>query len=182
MRYRVKAFDKSKQGGASISQIDIEARSADEAAAAVVAKGFAPLSITAAAPWGAALLQPRFTHASALLFCQELLALLDAGMGLTEALDILQGKARDPLARQVLSSVNERVREGRTFSEALEQAQSGAAQPPFPTLLVATIRSAERTGQLPQALRRYLAYQGELTAVRDKVVTACEDSRSNSNS
>ena len=84
MRYSVKTFDKSKQGAASIARIDIEAHSAEEAAGAVAARGLAPLSVAAASPWAGALLQPRFTHAAALLFCQELLALLDAGMGLTE--------------------------------------------------------------------------------------------------
>lgn len=172
MRFKVKAYATTQNGAASVLQLEVEATSAQAAARQVSEQGHAVLSVQAlgfSLSWGAA----RFTQSAALLFCQELLALLEAGMGLMEALDILCQKARDPIVRQVLFSVQERVREGRTFSEALEATPSIAGRPPFSTLLVATVRSAEQTGQISQALKRYVAYQGELTAVRDKVVAAC---------
>ncbi|WP_310614499.1 type II secretion system F family protein [Limnohabitans sp.] len=172
MRFKVKAYGTSQNGAASVLQLEVEATSAQAAARQVSEQGHAVLSVRAqglSLSWGAA----GFTQSAALLFCQELLALLEAGMGLMESLDILCQKARDPIVRQVLLSVQERVREGRTFSEALETTPSIAGRPPFSTLLVATVRSAEQTGQISQALKRYVAYQGELTAVRDKVVAAC---------
>lgn len=172
MRFKVKAYGTTQHGVASVLQLEVEATSAQAAARQVSEQGYAVLSVQAqgfSLSWGAA----RFTQGAALLFCQELLALLEAGMGLMESLDILCQKARDPIVRQVLLSVQERVREGRTFSEALEATPSIAGRPPFSTLLVATVRSAEQTGQISQALKRYVTYQGELTAVRDKVVAAC---------
>lgn len=104
---------------------------------------------------------------SVLLFGQELLALLDAGMGLIESLDILQRKAKQPESRRILEAVKSAVGEGRAFSQALEAVPSA-----FPVLFVATVRTSERTGDLAEALRRYLDYQQRLNAMRDKVVAA----------
>lgn len=104
---------------------------------------------------------------SAPLFGQELLALLDAGMSLGEAIAILAGKAKHPEAKRILGELHRLVGEGRTFSRALETA-AGA----FPPLLVATVRASERTGNLPEALRRYLAYHRQLNGLRDRVVSA----------
>jgi general secretion pathway protein F len=101
------------------------------------------------------------------LFCQELLALLDAGMGLIEGIAMLANKARDAEARQVLQQLQRLLEQGQTMSSAL------AASPErFPTLFVATIRASEQTGNLPEALRRYLAYCRQLNGVRDKIVSA----------
>ncbi len=172
MRFKVKAYEAMKNTAPSVLQLDVEAVSAQAAARQVSDQGYSVLSVQTQSltfAWGA----KRFTASAALLFCQELLALLEAGMGLMEVLDILCQKARDPIVQQVLLSVQVRVREGRTFSQALEMASPVAGRPPFSALLVATVRSAEKTGQISQALQRYLAYQSELTAVRDKVVAAC---------
>jgi len=101
------------------------------------------------------------------LFGQELLALMDAGMGLIEALSMLARKARDPEVQQVLERVLNLIGEGQTFSNAL-----ASLPDKFPTLFVATVRASEHTGNLPEALRRYLAYYRQLNGVRDKIISA----------
>lgn len=101
------------------------------------------------------------------LFAQELLALIDAGMSLIEAMAILGAKARDPDARDVLQQVLACLREGQMLSAAM-----AAAPEQFPTLLVATVRASEQTGNLREALERYLAYHRQLNAVRNKVISA----------
>ena len=53
------------------------------------------------------------------LFSQELLALLDAGLNLTEALTTLHIKERQPTAEAILAQILSALREGRSFSEAL---------------------------------------------------------------
>lgn len=109
-------------------------------------------------------LRPRF---SVVLFAQELLALLDAGLSLVEALDILHRKSKDAESKRVIGGLRDALREGRPFSRALEGFDSL-----FPSLYIATIRSSERTGNLKEALQRYLAYHRQVTQVRDKIVGA----------
>ena len=103
-----------------------------------------------------------------MLFSQELLALLDAGLNLTEALQTLFTKERQAIARQVLQFTLASLREGRNFSDVL------SAQPAaFPEVYVATMRAAERTGDLPQALARYIAYGVQFDSIRKKAIAAC---------
>jgi len=108
--------------------------------------------------------RPRF---KAHLFGQELLALIDAGMGLIEAISILASKARDADAREVLQRVLQQLHEGRMFSAAL-----AGAPDQFPVLFVATVKASEQTGNLAEALQRYLAYHRQLNAVRTKIISA----------
>lgn len=102
-----------------------------------------------------------------MLFSQELLALLDAGLNLNEALGTLRAKERQLPVRAVLSEVLQALQEGRNFSDVL------AAMPQhFPEVYVATVRASERTGGLPQALARYVAYQIQFETLRKKLVSA----------
>jgi general secretion pathway protein F len=104
---------------------------------------------------------------SVALFSQELLSLLEAGLSLVETVDILSRKSRDTDTRKILDALARHLREGRSFSRALE-----ALPDAFPSLYIATVRSSEQTGDLAEALRRYLAYHRQLNLVRDKVVAA----------
>ncbi len=99
------------------------------------------------------------------LFSHELLALLDAGLNLTEALATLLAKERQPHARSVLSTLLHQLREGKNFSDVL------ALQPQdFPAVYVATVRASERTGDLSKALSRYVAYQMQFETLRKKLI------------
>lgn len=178
MQFIVKAYGSSIGGAMSLQEFRLDAPSSVAAVAQIERQGFTTVSVkTASSSWAPQMGQ-RFGKVSILLFCQELLALLQAGMGLVEAMEILQHKARDAQMREVLGMVMEQLRAGKPLSQAMEmarpavQADGSNVRAIFPTLLVATIRSAERTGQLNQALKRYLDYQTELNAVRDKVVAA----------
>ena len=101
------------------------------------------------------------------LFSQELLVLLEAGLPLVEAIDTLAAKERRGDFRALLSRVVVVLREGRTLSSALEQFPTA-----FPALYVATVRAAERTSDLPHALARYVGYQTQIEALRKRVVNA----------
>jgi general secretion pathway protein F len=104
---------------------------------------------------------------SVALFSQELVALLDAGLSLVETIDILARKSRQHDTQRVLQALGSHLREGLSFSRALETMPEA-----FPTLYLATIRTSERTGNLVEALKRYLAHHRQLNLVRDKVVAA----------
>ena len=101
-----------------------------------------------------------------LLFTQELLALLDAGLNLTEVLVTLHAKEREACVCETLAAILQALREGRSFSDALTVASGN-----FPLVYVATVRAAERTGDLASALTRYIAYQMQLETIRKKLVS-----------
>jgi general secretion pathway protein F len=101
------------------------------------------------------------------LFSVELMSLLEAGLNLVEALQTLAEKESAGERRDVLASLSAAIHRGEPFSQAV------AALPQhFPPLYVATVKAAERTGSLKEALGRYIAYQEELDRVRKKIVSA----------
>lgn len=102
-----------------------------------------------------------------LLFSQQLLALLESGLTLTEALKTLLAKEPNPGIRQTLMQLDAALAQGLNFSSALAQHPRA-----FPELYVATIRAAEQTGDLAQALTRYIAYQQQFDDIRKKLVSA----------
>jgi general secretion pathway protein F len=101
-----------------------------------------------------------------LLFSQELHSLLQAGLNLSEALDTLLAKAAGA-TRLLLADIVKSLGQGRNFSEVL--ASHGGE---FPPVYVATVRSSERTGNLPEALARYIVYQQQFEMLRKKLVAA----------
>jgi general secretion pathway protein F len=102
-----------------------------------------------------------------LLFSQELLALLEAGLNLTEAIATLHAKEASGGVRERLAMVLQALREGRNLSDVLEDHPQE-----FPDVYVATVRASERTGDLPHALARYIAYQLQFDGIRKKLVSA----------
>lgn len=130
-------------------------------------RGLRVLSIESGIGAAALAASGRNTRFPLLLFSQELLALLDAGLNLTEALSTLHAKERQTAVHAVLEGVLQALREGRNFSDVL-----AAAPQHFPQVYIATVRAAERSGGLPQALARYIAYQLQFEAIRKKLVSA----------
>ena len=101
------------------------------------------------------------------LFSQELLALLRSGVGIVEAVQTLVEKESKAATREVLERVRTALRQGLTFSAAL-QAQPHA----FTPLYVATVRASERTSSLAEALERYVEYARRVDEIKGKLVNA----------
>jgi general secretion pathway protein F len=102
------------------------------------------------------------------LFSKELAVLLGAGIPLLEAITTLREK--EPAARTAaaLAALGERLHAGEALSVAL------AAQPlVFDPLFVAVIASAERTGQLREALASHAQYLDWAETLRERLVSAC---------
>lgn len=160
MRYRVKALIP----GSGISQLTVEALDTAEATARLQREGAQVLSIVADR---GALFAARPARFPLLLFTQELVALLDAGLTLTEALETLAEKETRSESRQRIERLLGTMREGKPFSAALAM-QSDT----FPALYAASVRAAESTGDLSPALNRYVGYQNQIDAVKKKVLSA----------
>lgn len=101
------------------------------------------------------------------LFGQELLALVEAGMSLVEAIELLTARAKAASTRSVLQALHDGIGRGLSVSAAMESRPDA-----FPVLFVATVRASERTGSLIEGVRSYLAYRRSLDALRAKLVSA----------
>ena len=102
-----------------------------------------------------------------LLFSHELHSLLTAGLSLMDAMETLREKEHRPPAKMVMDRIMEALYEGQSLSGALEKVTDI-----FPPLYIALIRSSEKTGDLPEALKRFVDYQVQVDVVRKKVVSA----------
>jgi len=135
-----------------------------EAVLRAVARGYRVLAIETP---NAAKSEKPSAHFPLSLFNQELLALLSAGLNLTEALSTLHAKEQRDSTREMLATILQSLHEGRSFSDVLAEHPRH-----FPNVYAATVRAAERTGDLPEALARYINYQLQLEAIRKKLASA----------
>ena len=102
-----------------------------------------------------------------ILFSQELLALLEAGLNLVEAIETLAVKDDRNDGKSILDNLLQSLYQGHTFSASLEQQPQA-----FPMLFVATVKASEKTGDLPQALSRYVAYELQIGQLKKKIISA----------
>lgn len=161
MQFEIKAFRHAD----GVVSLPVSAHDIHSAREQATRQGYAVLSVRELRPgW---LVRSRTRPFDVALFGQELLALMEAGMGLVESVSLLAHRARRPEVRTVLAGVVQSIGEGQTFSRALE-----GASDTFPVLFVASVRASERTGNLVEGLRRYLGYHQQVTALRTKVVSA----------
>jgi general secretion pathway protein F len=104
---------------------------------------------------------------SLVLFSQELLALLKAGLSIVEGLEALLEREGGARLRGVLGRLLAGLRDGKRFSSLL-----GEQPDVFPPLYVGIVRAAEGTSDLPRALQRYVDYQERIDTVRNKLISS----------
>lgn len=143
---------------------EFEAESAESLRARVLAEGGFPLEITRTDT--AFRSRSQLKTESLVLFNQELLALLRAGIPLLQSLELLVGHGKDAHLRRSLTQVVELVREGMSFSDALEQAGS------FPPIYRSNVVAGERSGTLPEVLARWLSFQKFAQTSRRRIIEA----------
>jgi type IV pilus assembly protein PilC len=102
-----------------------------------------------------------------LLFNQELLALVRAGLPVIQSFDIMHERQTNPRFRQVLTEIRDKVKSGVAISDAF--AAYGRA---FPPIYSTSIRAGERAGDLEGVLRRFLRYQKIIVNLRKKVTSS----------
>ena len=102
-----------------------------------------------------------------LIFNQEFVTLVKAGLPIMQALDILQHRMEKQGFRSALNNIREAVGGGTALSDAL------ASHPAyFPPLYTSAVRAGEQSGALVDVLKRYIDYQKRMLAVRTKVRNA----------
>jgi len=102
-----------------------------------------------------------------LLLTQELASMLDAGITLKKALDIMAMDVESPSFQRVVSDLTSGVSAGETFSELLKKYPDV-----FSTLYVSMIEAGEKSGNLPLVLFRLADYIEKSENLKRKVHAA----------
>lgn len=140
--------------------------SADELRERLSAAGRVVLSVRALRPWSVSE-RPRAPRERQRVFCEQLQALLGAGIPVAESLPALRDSERDLRFRAVLSDLSADIGNGLSLSAAL-------ARHPlyFPPILISMLKAAERTGALAEALQRHGRFQSQTEELRANVWAA----------
>ncbi|HXE74149.1 MAG TPA: type II secretion system F family protein [Candidatus Xenobia bacterium] len=107
----------------------------------------------------------RLSQDEFVLFNQQFVTLVRAGLPIMQALELLAGRAARPGLRSVLADVRQRVRGGASLSDAF------AAQGIFPEVYTTALLAGERSGNLPGVLEQYIAYQKITGGLRRRLLT-----------
>src|SRR5216684_3949521 len=99
-----------------------------------------------------------------LILNQQFNTLIKAGLPILRALDLLATRATAPKLRPILTQIRDRVREGKSLSEAVDE--SGVFSKVYSTAILA----GEKSGNLSGVLEYYIAYQRVSTGVRKKIL------------
>ncbi|HJX19176.1 MAG TPA: type II secretion system F family protein [Acidiferrobacterales bacterium] len=162
MHYQVKAL----RAPSGIVAITLDAQDEADAVRQAKTQGYTVLAVRRARAWRGL----RFKKTGAfplVLFSQELLALLKAGLTLVESMQALAEKEHVASVKRTLEQIIAHLYEGQPLSFALRQFPAS-----FPALYVATVRASEKTGNMPEAMSRYIGYQTQMDFVRKKIISA----------
>jgi type IV pilus assembly protein PilC len=100
-----------------------------------------------------------------LLFNQEMIALLKAGVPMIRALEIIIENTRVSNLREIISKAAGSIRSGMQISEAFSSTQI-----PFNKIYKASLLAGEKSGHLEQILEKFNIYLSKLTNLRRKIV------------
>jgi type IV pilus assembly protein PilC len=98
-----------------------------------------------------------------LVFNQQFLTLIRAGMPILNSLELLVKRQKDAQLRQVLENVRDRVKGGELLSDAF------AAQGIVPKIYTVTLMAGEKSGNVDEVLTRYIGFQRLAMTFRKKL-------------
>src|SRR5215831_19412838 len=101
-----------------------------------------------------------------LILNQQFNTLIKAGLPILRALELLGTRASSPRLRPIISQIHDQVREGKSLSEAVDEA--GVFSKVYSTAILA----GEKSGNLSGVLDYYIAYQKVSTGVKKKIVAS----------
>jgi type IV pilus assembly protein PilC len=107
----------------------------------------------------------RIKPSSFLIFNQQFLTLIRAGLPILNSLELLIKRQKDGHLRQVLENVRERVKGGELLSDAF------AAQG-IPKIYTTTLMAGEKSGNIDEVLTRYINLQRLAMSFRKKLFVA----------
>jgi len=99
-----------------------------------------------------------------LIFNQQFVTLVRAGLPILKALDLLAERLTDAKLSTHIRNVRDEVRNGAMLSEAF------ARQGVFPPIYVTSVLAGERSGSLAEVIERFITYQKLALSVRKKLL------------
>ncbi len=106
-------------------------------------------------------------HTEFLLFNQEMITLLKAGIPVIRALEIIIQNTRFGVLREILAKAAGNIRNGMQISEAF-----ASTQIPFHKIYKASLLAGEKSGHLEQILERFNIYLGKISNLRRKTISS----------
>jgi type II secretory pathway component PulF len=100
-------------------------------------------------------------------FTRQLASLLESGLNILPALNVLKGQAISSSLRQLLDDISTNVQEGAAFSEALSSHEHI-----FSPLYINVIRSGELSGKLTPVLDTLADFLESQEDLRQRIITA----------
>jgi type IV pilus assembly protein PilC len=110
--------------------------------------------------------QGKLKQSTFLIFNQQFLTLIKAGLPILTSLDLLIKRQRDKSLLKQLENVRERVKGGELLSDAF------AAQQVFPKMYTTTLLAGEKSGNMEEVLGRYIIYQRMVQTFRKKLLVS----------
>src|SRR5580700_146438 len=101
-----------------------------------------------------------------LIFNQQFVTLIRAGLPILKSLDLLADRLTDPKLSKHINAVREEIRNGALLSDAF------ARQGVFPPIYVTSVLAGERSGSLGEVLERFITYQKLSLSVRKKLLVS----------
>ncbi|HKS72403.1 MAG TPA: type II secretion system F family protein [Terriglobales bacterium] len=101
-----------------------------------------------------------------LIFNQQFLTLIKAGLPILNSLELLIKRQKDARLRSLLENVRERVKSGELLSDAF------AAQAAFPKIYTTTLLAGEKSGNMEEVLSRYIAFQRMALTFKKKLAVS----------
>lgn len=153
-----------------IIEKEFESASADVLRQSLISQGFYVFSIKKKLfqfIWQKGTVRKKIDNKALITFNQELLVLIKSGLPIIQALDTILDRIDKGRLAEVLEIIRDDIKGGSSLSEAFERHPSA-----FSHLYVASIRAGERTGDLPQTIRRYITFLKKTEGFRKKVITA----------
>src|ERR1700719_2624516 len=105
----------------------------------------------------------KLKQASFLVYNQQFLTLIKAGLPILNSLDLLIKRQKDANLKQILENVRERVKGGELLSDAF------ATHVAVPKIYTTTLMAGEKSGNIDEVLTRYINFQRLAMTFRKKL-------------
>jgi type IV pilus assembly protein PilC len=101
-----------------------------------------------------------------IIFNQQFLTLIKAGLPILKSLDLLSKRQRNPYFKSMLENVQQRVKSGELLSDAF------AAEGSVSKIYTTTLLAGERSGNLEEVLGRFIGFQRLSMSFRKKLIAS----------